>query len=75
MGYVLSVTEFNDGLPSTKGKAVFRHYGDQYFPRTIWVEDNASHLICGPSKAERESQIAAGKRSTTVEVAVLKAGR
>ena len=25
----------NDGLPATQGKAVFTHYGDQYFLRTV----------------------------------------
>ena len=65
----------NDQQPPAQGKAVFTHYGDQYFLRTVSVAGNASHLICSKSKAERESQIAAGKTNTTVEVAVLKAGR
>src|SRR3984957_11056742 len=65
----------NDQQPPAQGKAVFSHYGDQYFLRTVSVAGNTSHLICGKSKAERESQIAAGKTSATVEVAVLKAGR
>jgi hypothetical protein len=65
----------NDQQPPVQGKAVFSHYGEQYFLRTVSVAGNTSHLICGKSKAERESQIAAGKTSTTVEVAVLKAGR
>jgi hypothetical protein len=65
----------NDGLPATKGKAVFTHYGDQYFLRTVWVEGNASHLLCGTSKVERESQIASVKKTAAVEVALLKVGR
>ena len=65
----------NDQQPPAQGKAVFSHYGDQYYLRTVSVAGNSSHLICGKSKAERESQVAAGKTSTTVEVAVLKAGR
>jgi len=65
----------NDEQPPAQGKAVFSHYGDQYYLRTVSVAGNSSHLICSKSKAERESQIAAGKTSTTVEVAVLKAGR
>jgi hypothetical protein len=74
----LTITQLaNDGLPSTQGKAVFTHYGDQYFLRTVWVAGETSHLICGKSKAERESQIATGKTkaNTSVEVALLKAGR
>jgi hypothetical protein len=65
----------SDGIPATKGKAVFTHYGDHYYLRTVWVAGEASHLICGKSKAERESQIAAGKANTSIEVALLKAGR
>jgi hypothetical protein len=65
----------NDEQLTTQGKAVFTHYGDQYFLRTVWVAGNTSHLICGKSKAEGESQIAAGKVNTSVEVALLKAGR
>jgi hypothetical protein len=65
----------SDGLPATEGKAVFTHYGDQYFLRTVWMAGETSHLICDKSKAERESQIAASKANTSVEVALLKAGR
>jgi hypothetical protein len=65
----------NDEQPTTQGKAVFTHYGDQYYLRTVSVAGNTSHLICYKSKAERESQIAAGKARSTVEVALLKAGR
>jgi hypothetical protein len=74
----LTITQLaNDGLPSTQGKAVFTHYGDRYFLRTVWVSGETSHLICGKSKAERESQIATGqtKANTSVEVALLQAGR
>ena len=72
----LAITQLaSDGVPATRGKAVFSHYGDQYFLRAVWVAGNSSHLICGRSKAERESQIASAKASTAVEVAVLNAGR
>jgi hypothetical protein len=64
-----------DGLPTTQGKAVFTHYGDQYFLRAVWVAGNTSHLICDRSKAERAAQTVAGKANTGVEVALLKAGR
>ena len=57
------------------GGAAFTHYGDQYFLRSVWVAGNTSHLICNSSKAERKSQIAAGKTSTAVEVALLQPGR
>lgn len=72
----LAMTQLaSDGLPATQGKAVFTHYGDQYFLRTVWVAGQSSHLICDRSKAERQSEIAAGKSNTTVEVALLKDGR
>jgi hypothetical protein len=64
----------SDGQPTTQGKAVFTHYGDQYFLRSVWVAGNTSHLTCNSSKAERESQIAAGEANTAVEVALLQAG-
>lgn len=65
----------NDGQPATKGKAVFTHYGDQYFLHAVWVEGNASHLLCSSSKAQRQSQVAAVQKSTAVEVALLREGR
>jgi len=64
----------NDSLPATKGKAVFTHYGDQYFLRGLWVAGKASHLLCNTPKVERQSQIATSKTSTTVEVAMLREG-
>jgi hypothetical protein len=72
----LAMTQLaDDGLPATKGRAVFTHYGDHYFLRAVWVAGDSSHLVCGKLKAERESQIAAGKASTAVEVALLQTGR
>jgi hypothetical protein len=65
----------NDRLPATKGKAVFTHYGDRYFLRAVWVAGEGSHLLCSSSKAERQSQIAAVKTSSPVELALLQEGR
>jgi hypothetical protein len=65
----------NDGLPATKGKAVFTHYGDRYYLRAVWVAGDSSHLQCTSSKAERQSQIATVKTSSPVEVALLQEGR
>ena len=64
----------DDGLPATKGKAVFTHYGDKYFLRAVWVAGNNS-LFCGRSKAEHQLQVAAAKTPTAVELALLQAGR
>jgi hypothetical protein len=72
----LAMTQLaNDELPATQGKAVFTHYGNQYFLRAVWVAGNSSHLVCDKLKAERESQIAARKTSTAVEVALLQPER
>jgi hypothetical protein len=65
----------NDDLPLTQGKAVFTHYGDHYFLRSVSVAGSTSHLVCYQSKAEREAQKAAGKAVTAIEVALLKEGR
>jgi hypothetical protein len=72
----LTLTQLaSDGLPATKGKAVFTHYGDKYFLRAVWVAGNDSHLFCGRSKAEHQLQVAATKTPTAVEVALLQTGR
>jgi hypothetical protein len=63
-----------DGLPATRGKAVFTHYGDQYFLHTVSVAGKASHLLCKTSKAERHLQTAVGKPSAAIEVALLQEG-
>jgi hypothetical protein len=64
----------NDGLPATRGKAVFTYRGGQYYLRAVWIAGTANHLVCNTSKAERRSQIAASRTSTTVEVALLREG-
>jgi hypothetical protein len=64
----------NDGLPATKGKAVFDRHGDRYFLRALWVAGKSSHIICNTSKAERAVQVAAGRESTLVELALLQEG-
>jgi hypothetical protein len=72
----LALTQLaSDSQPATEGKAVFTHYGDRYFLRAVWVAGNGSHLLCSSSKAERQSQIAAVKTPSPVEVALLQEGR
>jgi hypothetical protein len=71
----LAMTQLaDDGLPATQGKAVFTHYGDQYFLHTVSVAGASSHLLFRTSKAERQSQIAAGKPEAAVEVGLLREG-
>ncbi len=64
----------DDSLPATKGKAVFTHYGDKYFLRSVSVAGN-NDLFCGRSKAERQLEVGAAKTQTTVELALLQTGR
>jgi hypothetical protein len=72
----LAMTQMvDDGEPAAKGKAVFTHYGDRYYLRAVWLAGEASHLLCSSSKAERQSQIAAVKTPSPVEVALLQEGR
>jgi len=65
----------NDSLPATKGKAVFTRYGNRYFLRAVWLAGDTTHLICSSSKAELQSQIAAVRTSSPVELALLQEGR
>jgi hypothetical protein len=66
----------NDRVLTTQGKAVFTHYGNQYFLHTVSVAGSASHLICMTSNVEKRWQIAAaGKPSSPVEVALLREGQ
>jgi hypothetical protein len=64
----------DDGLPATKGNAVFTHYGHKYFLRAVWVAGNNS-VFCGRSKAEHQLQVAAAKTPAAVELALLQTGR
>jgi hypothetical protein len=64
----------DDSLTSTEGKAVFTHYGDKYFLRSVWVAGNNS-LFCGRSKAEYQLEVGAAKTPTAVELALLQTGR
>src|SRR5579859_2537493 len=50
----------DDSLTSTEGKAVFTHYGDKYFLRSVSVAGNNS-LFCGRSKAEYQLEVGAAK--------------
>jgi hypothetical protein len=71
----LAITQVaDDGVAATQGKAVFTHYGNQYFLHTVSVTGRSSHLLFRTSKKERQSQIAAGKSGGAVEVALLQEG-
>jgi hypothetical protein len=65
----------NEGLPASRGKAVFAHYGDKYYLRSVTVPGSSTRMLFGESKEERQMQIAARKTPSAVELAVLQAGR
>ena len=64
----------NDGHPATRGKAVFTRYGNKYFLSGVWFAENNGHLLCNPSKAERQLQVLPAQPPTAVELALLQTG-
>jgi hypothetical protein len=74
-GLAMIQEEANVGRPVDQGKAVFTHYGDRYYLRSVSVSGSSTRLLFGRSKGEREAQIAAGKSPSSVELALLQAGR
>ena len=63
------------GLPVSHGEAVFAHYGDRYYLRSVSVAGNSTQLLFARSKAERKSQVASEKSHAAIEMAVLQTGR
>jgi hypothetical protein len=68
--------------PSSKSKAVFHHYGSQYFLRELWIQGNVEYVRCSESKAEQEARRAAketerasAEAPANVEVALLESPR
>ncbi len=64
-----------NGLPVSHGQAVFTHYGDKYYLRSVSVAGNSTQLLFARSKAEWQSQVASKKSHTAIEMAVLQTGR
>jgi hypothetical protein len=65
----------NQPKPVSRGKAVFTHYGDKYYLRSVSVAETSTRLLFGKSKDERQTEIATGKTSSAVEVSLLQPGR
>jgi hypothetical protein len=65
----------NEGMPVTQGKAVFTHYGDKYYLRSVSSSGSSTRLLFAESKHERESKIAYGKSTKNVELASIPPGR
>jgi hypothetical protein len=74
-GLALIQTQANEGLPSPQGKAVFTHYGDRYYLRSVSVAGSSTRLLFGRSKEERKIEIANSKTPSAVELALLQEGR
>ena len=74
-GLVVIEEEANEGLPVSQGKAVFMHYGEKYYLRSLSVSGSSTRMLFGSSKEERQSEIAAGKTPSAVELALLQPGR
>jgi hypothetical protein len=74
-GLAMIQSETYEGRPSPQGKAVFTHYGDKYYLRSVSVAGSSTRLLFAKSKEERETQIANGKTPSAVELALLQAGR
>ena len=69
-------TVVDNAQPALSGKAIFHRYGNRYFLSEISVSGESRRLEFHPAKAERQSQIAAGKPTPDkVEVAVLNSSR
>jgi hypothetical protein len=74
-GLAMIQNESNEGRPVSQGKAIFTHYGDKYYLRSVSMSGTSTRLLFGSSKEERETRIAAGKTSSPVELALLQPGR
>jgi hypothetical protein len=68
-------SQTSEGLPVSQGKAVFSHYGDKYYLRSISASGSATQLSFAKSKHERQSEVASGNATKTVELALLQTGR
>jgi hypothetical protein len=74
-GLAMIQSQAYEGRPAPQGKAVFTHYGDKYYLRSVSVAGSSTRLLFAKSKEERETQIANGKTPSAVELALLQAGR
>jgi hypothetical protein len=74
-GMALIQMESNDGRVS-QGKAIFAHYGDMYFLRSVDLPGSSTRLMFGKSVDERESLRAeTASHPSTVVLALLQLPR
>lgn len=62
------------GAPVSQGKAIFTHYGDKYYLRSVSTTGSSTRLLFSKSKEERQLQKARAKQSKKVELALMQAG-
>jgi hypothetical protein len=74
-GLAMIQAQANEGRPAAQGKAVFTHYGDKYYLRSVSVAGSSTRLLFGRSKEERKIEIANSKTPSAVELALLQEGR
>jgi hypothetical protein len=74
-GYAMGNPQMSQHTTS-RGKVVFRRYGDQYFLREVWTNGSNTGIECLKSKQEKEAQIAAANIAPSGrEVALVQQGR
>ena len=74
-GLAMIQEQANEGPIVSQGKAVFTHYGNKYYLRSVSVPGGSTRMLFGASKEERETQIATHNTPSAVELALLQAGR
>jgi hypothetical protein len=68
---MVMVSAGDEGKMITHGTAIFAHYGDKYYLRSVAVADTSTRLTSGRSKSEKRSEMAAVQPAPMVELAVL----
>jgi hypothetical protein len=69
---MIQVEASDGGEPVARGTAIFMHYGDKYFLRSVSLPGTTTRLIFGRSREERHwQQVAAVRTPSYVALAVL----
>jgi hypothetical protein len=68
--FTMSLRDESD-KPAAASKVVFKHYGNQYFLREVWVAGSTSHLHTLKSHHEKEAQLAQATTTHTNDTLAL----
>src|SRR6202034_2248363 len=68
-GLAMIQAQADEGRPSPQGKAVFTHYGDRYYLRSVSVAGTSTRLLFARSKDEQKTQMATRETPSAVELA------